>query len=486
MINTERGFNYRTMWLILMMGWMVSAADRSISGPVITWMIQHKVAFLLTAAHPFAVGGLIGSVLFTGYMLNQFPGGYLGDRFGHRKIIAIGVILGGIGTLASGLLATLLGFVALRVVTGLGDGMLYANDRTLIAEVSPFEKRGLGMGVVISGFSVGITLETLLAPYMINWGSTLFGTTQGWRMPFYLIGICTLILGAVMAKYFNRTTPAHTKQASYGTASIAVGKYAITFLIAIMVIFFVADRVGLPSWGVATIELVFALVLICFAFLNKGRELGTILKNKDLMLLNLAAVAVLWNLWFFTFWSVSIISDGAHTTFLKAALTAAFNGVAGLLGYPVGGWLSDYAVSKNWGRKPFLVSFTFMQGILTLVFAIYLMHHGSSLVVMGILLFVTSLFFNFMQPIQHAMVSDFASSAQRGSAFGMFNLFGEMGAVISPALGGTLRDATGNWNSAVLVDAIVILISVGLMLFVNQKRAMAKVDEHPISTEVTV
>ncbi|MCL6592523.1 MAG: MFS transporter [Alicyclobacillus sp.] len=464
------------MWIVLMLGWAFSAADRSISGPVITWMIQHKVAFLFASAHPYALGGLIGSILFTGYMLMQFPGGYLGDRFGHRRIITVGLLLGGLATFFSGLLATLIGFVAVRLLTGIGDGMFYANDRTLVAEVTPYEKRGLGMGVVITGFSIGATLETLFAPSMIQMGSALLGTQEGWRMPFYIIGFLTILLGVGMVMYFNRSMTAQQRSSTYGQAVKGVGQYVLVFFILIMAIFFFADRVGLSSWGTAIIELCFAICLILFTFLKKGEELSAILKNRDLMLLNLASIAVLWNLWFFTFWSVSIVSDGAHSSFLQAALTAAFNGLGGILGYPIGGWLSDYAVHKSWSRKPFLILFTFIQGVLTFVFALYLYSKGHSLWVMGILLFITSLFFNFMQPIQHAMVSDFSASYQRGAAFGMLNLFGEMGAVISPALGGTLRDITGTWNSAVLLDAIVVLISVGIMLFVNPRRALSKVE----------
>jgi MFS transporter, ACS family, D-galactonate transporter len=32
---------YRTLWIALMLGWTVSAADRTITGPVVTWMIGH-------------------------------------------------------------------------------------------------------------------------------------------------------------------------------------------------------------------------------------------------------------------------------------------------------------------------------------------------------------------------------------------------------------------------------------------------------------
>ena len=59
---------------------------------------------------------------------------------------------------------------------------------------------------------------------------------------------------------------------------------------------------------------------------------------------------VLWNLWFFSFWSVSIVADAAHSSFGRSALIAAFNAGAGIIGFPVGGWLSDVAVRR--GHRP--------------------------------------------------------------------------------------------------------------------------------------
>ena len=62
-------------------------------------------------------------------MLTQFPGGYLGDKYGHRTMIAISLIWAGIATLLSGLITGLVLFIAIRVITGLGEGAFYSNDR---------------------------------------------------------------------------------------------------------------------------------------------------------------------------------------------------------------------------------------------------------------------------------------------------------------------------------------------------------------------
>src|SRR3954469_25123273 len=175
---------YRTLWLWLLVGWTVSAADRALTGPVVTWMIDNNVAFLADADKPHALGGLIGGLFFAGYMLTQFPGGWLGDRYGHRTIIVISLVWAGIATLASGLISGLVVFIAIRVLTGLGEGAFYSNDRSLIAEQTPVEKRSLGMGVVITGLAIGITIATVFAPNMIDLGAKVFSSSEAWRMVF--------------------------------------------------------------------------------------------------------------------------------------------------------------------------------------------------------------------------------------------------------------------------------------------------------------
>jgi len=151
------------MWIFLLLGWTVSAADRALTGPVVTWMIANKIGFLADVENPFALGGLIGGLFFAGYMLTQFPGGYLGDKYGDRTMVVVSLVWAGIATLLTGFLTGLVVFIAIRVITGLGEGAFYSNDRSLIAEKTPVEKRSFGMGFVITGLSLGITIATVFA-----------------------------------------------------------------------------------------------------------------------------------------------------------------------------------------------------------------------------------------------------------------------------------------------------------------------------------
>src|ERR671915_2299921 len=160
--SSRPAYRYRTLWMWLLLGWTVSYADRTVTGPVVSYMIDNDISFVQGVESPFSLGGLIGSLFFAGYMLTQFPGGYLGDKFGHRTIIVISIVWAGIATLLSGLVTGLVLFIALRVITGLGEGTFYSNDRSVITEQTPFEKRSLGMGFVITGLAIGITLAFLL------------------------------------------------------------------------------------------------------------------------------------------------------------------------------------------------------------------------------------------------------------------------------------------------------------------------------------
>jgi hypothetical protein len=67
------------------------------------------------------------------------------------------------------------------------------------------------------------------------------------------------------------------------------------------------------------------------------------------------------------------------------------------------------------------------------------------------------------------MLADIATPSLHGAAFGMNNLIGEIGAVLSPAVSGALRDATGGWETAIFLDAGVIAAAVVLFCFVRER-----------------
>ena len=296
----EKGWQrYHTIWLMLFIGWVVSYADRALTGPVVTWMITNKVGFLEAASNPHALGGLLGSLFFAGYMLTQFPGGYFGDKYGYRTIVVISIFWAGVTTLLTGLTGGLIAFIALRVFTGLGEGVLYSNDRSLVAQVTPPNKLGLGMGVVMGGLTVGLSVALVGTVYLIKWAQPLMGV-NAWKAPFLILGTVTIIAGFFIRQALKPQGKIGSE--NFGKALLSLLKYAIVFLAAIMVVYFITNALHLNDVIIAVILTCLAFVLIAFIFIKKGHEVSPILRDKNLVLIYISYIAVLWHLWFYGFW----------------------------------------------------------------------------------------------------------------------------------------------------------------------------------------
>jgi ACS family D-galactonate transporter-like MFS transporter len=48
----------------------------------------------------------------------------------------------------------------------------------------------------------------------------------------------------------------------------------------------------------------------------------------------------------------------------------------------------------------------------------------------------------------------------------MWNLVAEVGAVLAPVLSGVLRDVTGGWTLAILLDAVLLTVSAVMVSYI--------------------
>lgn len=459
---------YRTLWAVLLLGWIVSYADRTLTGPVVAWMIQNKAGFIGAASNPATIGGLVGSMFFLGYMLTQYPGGRLGDRFGHREMIILSLLAAMVLTVISGLMVGLVAFVAARVLTGLGEGVFYSNDRTLIINHSPVTRRTLGLGVVITGLSIGLTFGIIFTPLLINWGTSLGMGSDAWRMPFFAFGVFTFVVVVIAFTFFRARLGGALR---LGPPFLRLLLFSAPTFVVIVALFLLAETLHWPEWLTALVASLIAFVYVAVivrGVQKSGR--GPALLTRNLWLIYIAYIAILWNLWFFSFWSVQIVKETAQSSLVAAALTAAFNAGAGILGFPVGGWLADRAVRTGRARKPLALGCTAVYSVLVLIFGWSIAGGGKpSLVLLALLLFSSGVFFNALQPIVQGMTGDLVPATERGSAFGMLNLVSEIGAVLSPVVSGILRDATGSWAPGVFLAAAIMIVSFFLYLGVREK-----------------
>lgn len=459
----RRWQSYHSIWLWLFLAWMLLYIDRSVTGPVVSWMIENQVAFLAEAPMPHALGGLIGSMFFAGYMLTQFPAGHLGDRYGHKVMVVISLLWSAAATFLSGLVKSLNGFVAARILTGLGEGAYYSNDRALVKEITPPRKLSMGLGVVFVGLAAGLTIATLVTPYLLDATASWLGPERAWTGPFLVFSLPTMLMAVIIWKRM----PARTEEINYLAAGGRLLLYSLVFLAVLMSTFLLTLRFELGSVFQTVVVLVVALALVAVIYWRLGDSNVLVLKDRNLNLVYLSAIPILYNLWFFGFWALLIVSESSHIGLTAAAVYAALFGIASAIGYPLGGIIGDRARRRRGGCKWSYVWLSMAVSALVLMIGALLAMNGIDLLLLGALTFAMGVLFAAAQTLNMTLAADLAPVNKTASVFGMWNLIGEIGAVLSPVVSGALRDLTGSWTIAIVLDAVLLLGSAGLVAMVR-------------------
>jgi MFS family permease len=92
----------------------------------------------------------------------------LGDRFGRRRLMMGGAVLAAAGSSVAGLVETLPLLLALRGVTGIGEAALFVGAITLIADLSPPDRRAEGASYFSIAVFGGLGIGPVLGEWVLN------------------------------------------------------------------------------------------------------------------------------------------------------------------------------------------------------------------------------------------------------------------------------------------------------------------------------
>jgi MFS transporter, AAHS family, 4-hydroxybenzoate transporter len=138
---------------------------------------------------PSEAGLLVSSGL-VGFMIGSILNGAIADRIGRKPVLAVSLLWAALGNLITAAWVDTFGeFLAARLATGLGLGMILPLCVTLLNEVAPRRVANVLLGWVMAGWSIGGAAAALTSIALLP--------SQGWRALFAVGGLAAPLAALV-------------------------------------------------------------------------------------------------------------------------------------------------------------------------------------------------------------------------------------------------------------------------------------------------
>ena len=404
-----------TKWVMLALSYLVLIACFI---PYIGWSVS-----LLDISEEFALSatqaGLLGSITaLVGGLVLPFAGA-IGDRWGIKRIIIIGIIASIAGQLLFAWAPDYTLLMCGRALSGLGVGLLFVGPYTMA--VNWFErerKSGIALGVMFTSDGIG----TAFALYVFAIVLVMFGWRTG-----SVIGAGLLVVILVVAMLFLRDAPKDPSEPSAAASAGTDAESARSVLSALLsrnVLVAAAFFVG--EWGI------FAVVAV---------------------------------------WMPTILIEGAGWDAALAGLFSSLYVLVGMIPSIVFGLVSD-----RLGRRKALIvaaglAMTIFMAALTASLA------SGNYVLVAVCLPLVGLGVYTGMPLALALAAESVPTKMIGTVSGFVLGIGFIvGGFVYPYFIGVVKDATGDYTLGFVVMTIATLVlNLGGALFAKDVRRTAEV-----------
>jgi len=154
--------------------------------------------------------GLLTSAIWGGMLLGMLPSGMLADRFGERRVIAVGATLLGLVLLVAAQASALAWLFGLLLLAAFGSSSASPGGTKAIASWFPPYQRGLAMGIRQMGVTAaGVIASVLLPPIAV---------AAHWPAAFRTVAAIVLGVTLIFALVYREAAPrpTHTPRAGGG------------------------------------------------------------------------------------------------------------------------------------------------------------------------------------------------------------------------------------------------------------------------------
>jgi EmrB/QacA subfamily drug resistance transporter len=161
------------------------------------------------------------TLVFAGLLLTA---GSLGDRYGRRGALQLGLIVFGLGSLASAFAGSASHLIATRAVMGIGGAFIMPATLSIITNVFPPEERGRAIAMWAAVAGVGVALGPISGGFLLEhfyWGSI------------FLVNV-PIVVFALISGFFCIPTsrdPSKPKQDPVGASLSIVGLMSLVWAI---------------------------------------------------------------------------------------------------------------------------------------------------------------------------------------------------------------------------------------------------------------
>jgi ACS family glucarate transporter-like MFS transporter len=377
--------------------------------------------------------GWIFSAFVLGYALAQIPGGWLGDRYGPRRVMTWAIVWWSVFTAATALagefiLASTFGvvgsFMIVRILIGLGEAAAPPNGNRIVANWVAPQERAFALGIVISGAQLG----GALTPPLIVW----IMLTWGWREAFYFSGALGIIVAAVWFYLGTDTPEEHPKVNAAELLHISQGQPAR------------AAQAG------------------AFRELPWRRLFG----SRDLILLTMAYVVLGYISYFYFAWFYLYLVDERGFSVTDGGFYTMAPFLAGAAAGPLGGWLSD-RLCLRYGKRIGRCGLSGCSMLLTGV----LLFFGATTAnpILAVALLSLSIGVLYLSVSSYWAVTIDLTRTYAGTASGFMNMGGNLGGTVSPSLTPYLAQ-NYNWETSITVMSGLCVLGALCWLFLHPER----------------
>ena len=291
----------------------------------------------------FGVGGQVLGFLIAGFALAQFllspVAGDLSDRHGRKMFIVTGLVVYGCAQILFGMASEVWVLFLARFLSGAGAAFIMPPIMAFVADITTYEERGKGMGMIGAAMSLGFMIGPGIGGFLANVNLTF---------PFYLAGAVALIASLLSAIYLPNVKSVKTVSAPrenlFNQLARSVKTSYFVFLIVVFTFSFgianfqatlslyLDNKFGYSPTDIAIILTVggFAGVVLQMFVVNKlfkrFGEMKVILVN-----LLLAAVTMLLVIYISGFFVILVVATlfSIATTFIRPAVNTLISKLAG-------------------------------------------------------------------------------------------------------------------------------------------------------------